>query len=112
MAAYSARVNGITHLAITKLDVLDHFERIPLCVEYRVDADRLDTLPADIELLERVEPVYEDVLGWSQQTSEARRLADLPSAARAYIDRIEQIARAKVAYVSVGTRRDQVIQVD
>ena len=112
VAAYSARVNGITHLAITKLDVLDSFERIPICVEYRIDGERIDSLPADIEMLGQVEPVYEEVEGWMQPTSSARKLEELPAPARAYIDRVEEIAGAQVAYVSVGTRRDQVIRID
>jgi adenylosuccinate synthase len=110
VASYSARVNGITHLAVTKLDVLDAFERIPLCVGYRLDGERLDSLPSDVETLGRVEPVYQEVDGWVQPTGEARRVEDLPAAARAYIGRIEEIAGAPVEYVGVGTRRDQVIR--
>jgi adenylosuccinate synthase len=111
VAAYSARVNGITQLAVTKLDVLDAFPRIPICIGYRWKGNPLDSMPSDVEVLDGVEPIYEEVEGWVEPTSDARRLEHLPKAARAYIDRIEAIASAKVEYVSVGTRRDQVIRV-
>ncbi len=110
VASYAVRVNGITHLALTKLDVLDEFPTIPVCVGYRLDGEDLDSVPADIEDLGRIEPVYEEVRGWLRSTSAARRVEDLPSEARAYIARIEEIAGAPMAYVSVGTRRDQVIE--
>ena len=111
VASYAARVNGITHLALTKLDVLDEFPTIRICVGYRLNGEDLGSVPADIEDLNRVEPVYEEVRGWSRSTSGARRVEDLPSEARAYIARIERIADAPVAFVSVGTRRDQVIKI-
>jgi adenylosuccinate synthase len=108
---YAVRVNGLTGLAVTKLDVLDTFAEIPVCVGYRVDGGLLDTMPADLERLDRVEPIYERLPGWRQPTGAARRLADLPPAARAYLDRLQDLARCPVRYVSVGTRRDQIIEV-
>jgi adenylosuccinate synthase len=108
---YAVRVNGLTGLAVTKLDVLDTFAEIPVCVGYRLDGETIDSMPADLERIERVEPMYETLPGWQKRLTEARRLADLPAAARAYVDRLQDLAGAPVRYVSVGTRRDQIIEV-
>jgi adenylosuccinate synthase len=109
---YAVRINGLTGLAVTKLDVLDTFSEIPVCVGYRLDGEQVDSMPADLESVERVEPVYETLPGWQKELTEARRLADLPAAARAYVDRLQDLAGAPVRYVSVGTRRDQIIEVN
>jgi len=108
---YAVRVNGLTGLAVTKLDVLDTFAEIPVAVGYRLDADVIDSMPADVETIGRVEPIYETVTGWQKPLKDVRRLADLPPAARAYVDRLQDLAGAAVRYVSVGTRRDQIIEV-
>jgi adenylosuccinate synthase len=106
---YAARVNGLTHLAVTKLDVLDTIPEIPVCTGYRVGGAPSDDVPADAESLGQVEPVYEVLEGWRRPTSGARRLADLPPQARAYLDRIQDLVETPIAFVSVGTRRDQII---
>jgi adenylosuccinate synthase len=108
---YAARVNGLTGLAVTKLDVLDSFTEIPVGSMYRLDGEACQEMPAEVEALGRVQPVYEVHRGWQQPTGGARRLADLPSAARAYLDRLEALSGVPVQYVSVGTRRDQIIEV-
>ncbi|HEX9705084.1 MAG TPA: adenylosuccinate synthase [Gemmatimonadales bacterium] len=108
---YAVRVNGLTGLAVTKLDVLDHFDEIPVCIGYRLDGEPFDSMPADVERIDRVEPVYEVLPGWNRSLGAVRRLADLPPAARAYLDRLEDLAHAPIRYVSVGTRRDQIIEV-
>jgi adenylosuccinate synthase len=108
---YSVRVNGLTGLAVTKLDVLDTFAEIPVCIGYRLDGVECAEVPSDVEALDRVEPVYEVLPGWERPTTGARRLADLPPAARAYLDRLEDLAGQPIRYVSVGTRRDQIIEV-
>jgi adenylosuccinate synthase len=108
---YAVRINGLTGLAVTKLDVLDTFAEIPVCVGYRLDGETVDSMPADVERIGRVEPIYETLPGWQKGLSEVRRLADLPPAARAYVDRLQDLAGAPVRYVSVGTRRDQIIEV-
>ena len=108
---YAVRVNGLTGLAVTKLDVLDTFAEIPVGVGYRLDGDTIDSMPPDVETIGRVEPIYETLPGWQKQLTEVRRLADLPAAARAYVDRLQDLAGAPVRYVSVGTRRDQIIEV-
>ena len=108
---YAVRVNGLTGLAVTKLDVLDTFVEIPVCVGYRLDDEVVDSMPADVERIDRVEPIYETLPGWEKPLGAARRLADLPPAARAYLDRLQDLAHAPIRYVSVGTRRDQIIEV-
>jgi adenylosuccinate synthase len=108
---YAARVNGLTALAITKLDVLDTLDELLVCTGYRIDGEVHTEFPADLQLLEHAEPVYETMPGWRQSTHDARTLGELPAAARAYLDRLEQLCETPVAYVSVGTRRDQIIGV-
>ena len=108
---YAVRVNGLTGLAVTKLDVLDSFAEIPVCTSYRLGDEICEEIPAEADALGRVHPVYETYPGWRQPTGGARTLADLPSAARAYLDRLEALSGAPVRYVSVGTRRDQIIEV-
>jgi adenylosuccinate synthase len=108
---YAARVNGLTGLAVTKLDVLDSFAEIPVGTMYRLDSETCEEMPAEVDALGRVQPVYEILQGWQQPTGGARRLADLPPAARAYLDRLEALSGVPVRYVSVGTRRDQIIEV-
>jgi adenylosuccinate synthase len=108
---YAARVNGLTGLAVTKLDVLDSFAEIPVGTMYRLDGEACEEMPAEVDALGRVQPVYEILQGWQQPTGGARRLTDLPSAARAYLDRLEALSGVPVRYVSVGTRRDQIIEV-
>jgi adenylosuccinate synthase len=108
---YAARVNGLTGLAVTKLDVLDSFAEIPVCTMYRLDGGSCEEMPAEVDALGRVDPVYEMLPGWQQPTGSARRLADLPAAAREYLERLEALSGVPVRYVSVGTRRDQIIEV-
>lgn len=109
---YAVRVNGLTGLAVTKLDVLDTFAEIPVCVGYRLDGEVFDSMPADLERIDRVQPIYETLPGWRAPLGDARRLADVPPAARAYLDRLQDLAHAPIRYVSVGTRRDQIIEVE
>ncbi len=108
---YAARINGLTNLAITKLDVLDTFSEIPVCVSYRLDGEVIDSIPMDMEVLGSVEPVYEQLEGWQCSTAAARKLSDLPRQARAYLDRMVELVGAPISYVSVGSRRDQTIEV-
>jgi adenylosuccinate synthase len=108
---YAARVNGLTGLAVTKLDVLDSFSEIPVGSMYRLDGTPCEEMPAEVDALGRVEPVYEVMPGWQQPTGAARQLADLPATARAYLDKLETLSGVPVRYVSVGTRRDQIIEV-
>ena len=106
---YAARVNGLSGLAVTKLDVLDTLDRVGLCNGYRVGDDVYAEFPGDVTALDRIEPIYEWFDGWKQSTSEARTLDALPANARKYLDRIRELSDAPIVYVSVGTRRDQII---
>src|SRR5687768_9147583 len=106
---YATRVNGLSGLAVTKLDVLDSLDRIALCTGYRVGDDVYREFPGDVTALEHIEPIYEWLDGWQQPTSGARTLDALPSQARRYLDRIRELVEAPIVYVSVGTRRDQII---
>ncbi len=109
---YAVRINGLTGLAVTKLDVLDTFAEIPVCVGYELDGEKVDSMPADVERIDRVKPIYETLPGWQKGLGGVKRLAELPAAARAYVDRLQDLAGAPVRYVSVGTRRDQIIEVN
>jgi adenylosuccinate synthase len=106
---YAARVNGLSDLAVTKLDVLDTLDTLGVCVGYEIDGDVHEEFPSDLVALEKVVPKYEWFDGWKQSTATARTLADLPANARRYLDRIEALVEAPITYVSVGTRRDQII---
>ena len=108
---YAVRVNGLTALAVMKLDVLSYFGEVRICTGYRVDGELLPSVPARTDLLSRVEPVWETLPGWQEDISHVRRLADLPKAARRYLDRLEELAGVPIALVSVGPRRDQTIWV-
>jgi adenylosuccinate synthase len=108
---YAVRVNGITAMAVTKLDVLDEFDEIPVCVRYRLDGEETDDVPADGSCLAQARPVFQRLRGWRRPIGEARRLADLPHEARAYLERLGEEAGTPIAYVSVGDRRDQIIEV-
>jgi len=109
---YADRVNGLTDLAVTKLDVLDTIDRIGLCTGYEADGEAYEEFPGDLGVLDRAVPRYEWYEGWKQSTADARALADLPKEARRYLDRIETLVETPITYVSVGTRRDQIIGVE
>jgi adenylosuccinate synthase len=108
---YAARVNGLTGLAVTKLDVLDTLSELRIATRYRAGGESLDDFPGDLGLLEEAEPEYETLPGWESSTAEARRWDELPPAALAYLRRIEELTGVEIRYVSVGTRRDQIIHV-
>jgi len=106
---YAARINGLTGLAVTKLDVLDSFDRVAVCTGYKIGDDLYTDFPGDLTALEGAMPQYEWLDGWRTSTANARTLAALPGPARKYLDRIESLVETAIAYVSVGTRRDQII---
>jgi len=112
LARYAARVNGLTGLAVTKLDVLDTLAEIKIGLEYCTeDGGCTRDFPADTYSLGGVQPRYESWPGWEEDTSGARRLEDLPRNARAYLDRIEELTGTPIRMVSVGTKRSQIIRV-
>jgi adenylosuccinate synthase len=110
-ARFSAQVNGLTGLAVTKLDVLDTLPEISICTGYRGRDGVTSTFPADTWSMEAVEPVYETLPGWQSDTTGARALSELPPVARRYLDRVQELMEAPIEMVSVGTRRAQIIRV-
>jgi adenylosuccinate synthase len=112
IARYSTRVNGITDLFVTKLDVLSTLEKIPVCVAYEVDGKRYDDIPMTQTDFHHAKPVYEYLNGWIDDISGASTFADLPAAAQAYIKTIEEISGTRVSAIGVGPRRDQTIQIN
>ena len=107
---HAVRVNGLTSIALTKLDVLSGLGSIKVCTAYRLDDQILDTVPAARGALNRVDPLYEELPGWSEDITKAKKWLDLPVAARAYVNRVEQLAGVPVSLVSVGPGRSQTIQ--
>jgi adenylosuccinate synthase len=106
---YAVRVNGLTDLAVTKLDVLDTLDRVAICTGYEAAGEVHTEFPSDLTALDDMVPQYEWFEGWKEPTGGARKMDELPPAARRYLDRIEQLVEAPIRYVSVGTRRDQII---
>ena len=107
----SVAVSGVTGIALTKLDVLDGFETVKICTGYRLKGETLDHFPAHAADQAAVEPVYEEVEGWSQSTAGARSWADLPAQAIKYIRRVEELIQCPVALVSTSPERDDTILV-
>ncbi|MDX1646738.1 MAG: adenylosuccinate synthetase [Longimicrobiales bacterium] len=108
----ASQVNGLTGVAVTKLDVLDTLPELQIATAYRLpDGSVTEHFPADTWALGGVEPVYETMRGWQAPTHDVRKLEDLPGRARAYLDRIEELTDAPVRWVSVGTKRSQIIPV-
>ena len=109
IARYATRVNGITDLFLTKLDVLSGLRSVPVCVGYDIDGQRVSEMPMTQTGVHHAVPVYEDLPGWSEDISGARRFEDLPANARAYIERLEELAGARVSAIGVGPGREQTI---
>jgi len=107
----AAAVGGVTGIALTKIDVLDGFERVKICTGYRLRGKTLDYFPSHAADQAAVEPVYEDMEGWSESTAGARSWADLPAQAVKYIRRIEELIRCPVTLVSTSPERDDTILV-
>lgn len=104
---YSATINGIDEVALTKLDVLDHFDEINVCVAYEYNGKKLKSFPTDQEKLESIKPVYETLPGWKKDTSDTRSYNELPSEAKEYIGFIAKEGTFKPHLISVGPERDQ-----
>ena len=108
---HSIRINGIREMAITKLDVLNNFEKIKVCVGYRLNGKVIHHVPSSLEMLQSSEPVYEEVNGWDTEIKGARNFPDLPSNAQRYIRRIEELIDTKITMISVGPERNETIEV-
>jgi adenylosuccinate synthase len=107
----TARTSGINGLALTKLDILDGFDEIKVCVRYRLDGREIDYLPASASAQARVEPIYESVEGWKSATAGARSWAELPAQAIKYVRRIEELVDCPVALLSTSPEREDTILV-
>jgi adenylosuccinate synthase len=109
IARYSARINGLTNFVITKLDVLDSLKTIKVCVGYKFKDQVFKEFPAQLAILEDCEPIYEEFPGWQQETSDINDYAELPEAARSYIEFIESQVGVPVKMISVGPMRKRTI---
>ena len=105
-------INGISWLVVTKLDVLDAFSEIPVCVGYRIDGKKTDEIPAQASGYDKIECVYENKPGWKSSTEGITSIEKLPKAAREYLAFLEKESGARVGMVSTGPDRDHTIFVD
>ncbi|MFV0287082.1 MAG: adenylosuccinate synthase [Demequina sp.] len=109
IARYAARINGLTDLVLTKLDVLTGLEQIPVCVAYDVDGVRYEELPQDQAAFAAATPVYEYLPGWTEDISGAREFSDLPQTAQDYVMALEKISVCRISAIGVGPGRDESI---
>jgi adenylosuccinate synthase len=106
---YAGRVNGLTHLSLTKLDVLTGLDRIKICTWYEFQGARLEHVPAKLSTLQGCKPHYEEMGGWSEDISGARTFEELPMNAQAYVKRIEGYVGVPASLISVGSGREETI---
>ena len=106
---HARRINSLTELVVTKLDILSGFETIPVCVAYDLAGTRIEHIPSDLETLALCQPIYETLPGWAEDIMSARRLKDLPANARRYVEFIADTTGVPVTYISVGPGREQFI---
>ena len=108
---YAGYLSGIDYMAITRLDILDTFEEIKICVAYKYNGKIIDEMPASLKVFGAVEPVYETFAGWMTDTTKIRKYEDLPENAKKYVERLAEVAEINIGYVSVGPNRAQTIVV-
>jgi len=111
IARFASRVNGLTDIFLTKLDVLTGFDRIPVCVGYEIDGQRVDELPMTQTDFHHAKPIYEELPGWHDDITAARSLDDLPANARSYVEFLEQVSGTRISAIGVGPDRDATIVV-
>jgi adenylosuccinate synthase len=111
VARYAARINGVTDFVLTKLDVLTGWDRIPVCVAYDVDGERVTEMPVTQTGFHHAVPVYEFFDGWTEDISTARSFDDLPKNAQAYVAKLEELSGARVSAIGVGPGRDETVDV-
>jgi adenylosuccinate synthase len=104
---YAARVNGVTELFLTKLDVLSGFDTLRVCTGYRADGELFEDVPPHQSLFHRAEPVYEELEGWTEDIGSVGSFGDLPAAARKYVERLQDLVGVPPGVVSVGPGREQ-----
>ncbi|CPU67642.1 Adenylosuccinate synthetase (PurA) [Mycobacteroides abscessus] len=109
IARYATRVNGITDMVLTKLDILTGFEKVPVCVAYDVDGVRYDEMPLDQTAFHHAKPIYEELDGWWEDISGARTFDDLPVNAQRYVHALEEMSGTRISAIGVGPSRDAII---
>ena len=108
---YSRLINGFTGMVLTRLDILDGFPSVKICVGYRVDGQEMDRFPANTNLLARCQPIYQELPGWDRPTASATKLSQLPENAIAYVRRIEELVGSQFQIISTGPSREETIVV-
>ena len=106
---YAIGINGTNFVAVTKLDVLDKEPVVKICTSYRLNGQACEHFPSDLDTLSACEPQCEEMPGWLEDTTGAKTIADLPTAARAYLARVEELLGVPARIVSVGNERKQTI---
>lgn len=106
---FASRVNGLTDIVLTKLDVLTGWERIPVCVAYEVDGRRVEEMPTDQSSFHHARPIYEEFEGWTEDITGAREFGDLPEAAQRYVLALEELSGARISSIGVGPDREATI---
>ena len=106
---FSAQINGFTSIALTRLDVLDTFDSVKICTAYELDGGTLDQFPSDLAILDKCQPVYEELTGWQTSISAIRDRKQLPSQALHYIARLEELLSCPASVISVGAKREQAV---
>ncbi|WP_261554563.1 adenylosuccinate synthase [Frankia tisae] len=112
IARYAVRVNGLTDLFLTKLDVLSGFDRVPICVGYDIGGKRVDEMPMTQTEFHHARPIYTELPGWQEDLSDVRKYADLPATAKDYIRALEDLSGAPVSAIGVGPGRDQTLVIN
>lgn len=107
---YATRINGVTDFVITKLDVLTGLERVPICVAYEIDGERVEAMPVNQSDVHHAQPIYEYLDGWWEDISTCRTFEELPANAQAYVLRCEELIGARVSAIGVGPGREEIIQ--
>jgi adenylosuccinate synthase len=109
VARYSTRINGLTDIVLTKLDVLTGRDKIPVAVAYDVDGRRFDEMPDDQSDFHHAKPIYEYLDGWTEDISTARDFDDLPVAAQRYLERLEELSGTQISAIGVGPGREATV---
>ena len=112
MMRQAVRLNSLTEMAVMKLDILDPFPTVRVCVAYDVDGVRFDHLPGDVSLLEKAIPIYEDLPGWECDTTQARSVEDLPVNAQRYVRFLSRVSEVPITMLGIGPGRDEMIDID
>ncbi len=111
IARYAARINGVTDFVLTKLDVLTGWDRIPVCVAYEIDGERVDEMPMTQTDFHHAKPILEYFEGWTEDLSECRTFDDLPVAAQEYVTALERMSGSRISAIGVGPGREQTVVV-